>query len=312
MAEVDIATTVARARSDGRLELPLPGSGRTADRFDGLGAWARADPVFARLAEGHADAVAILAELDGPEPGEDLWGVWAAVPRSLTARREGDDWRLDGDRPWCSGAGVCGRALVTARFGDEILLFAVDVADAEPVDGTWPAVGMAASDSRTVRFTDAPAIAVGKAGQYVERPGFSHGGIGVAACWYGGAAGVADTLLSAARKRELNPHALAHLGAIDARLTACRSLLMRAAGVIDREPHRPVTALATETRAVAEATASEVIDRVGRALGASPLCLDNAHARRVADLTVYVRQSHAESDLAALGAMVRDGVERPW
>jgi alkylation response protein AidB-like acyl-CoA dehydrogenase len=297
---------------DGLLALPLPGTGRTAERLDGLAAWARADPVFARLAEGHADAVAILAELDGPEPGNDLWGVWAAVPMSVTARRDGDDWRLDGDRPWCSGAGMCGRALVTARFGGEIQLFAVEVADGEPVDGTWPAVGMAASDSRTVRFTDAAAIAVGKAGQYVERPGFSHGGIGVAACWYGGAAGVADTLLSAARTRELNPHALAHLGAIDARLIACQSLLTRAATAIDSDPHRPVPALAAEMRAIAETTASEVIDRVGRALGATPLCLDNAHARRVADLSVYVRQSHAESDLAALGAMVRDGTERPW
>jgi hypothetical protein len=29
--------------------------------------------------------------------------------------------------------------------------------------------------------------------------------------------------------------------------------------------------------------------------------LDTKHAQRVADLTMYVRQSHAERDLAALG-----------
>ncbi|HEY2199001.1 MAG TPA: acyl-CoA dehydrogenase, partial [Mycobacterium sp.] len=34
-----------------------------------------------------------------------------------------------------------------------------------------------------------------------------------------------------------------------------------------------------------------------------PLCLDEQHARAVADLTVYVRQSHAERDLAALGSL---------
>jgi hypothetical protein len=44
--------------------------------------------------------------------------------------------------------------------------------------------------------------------------------------------------------------------------------------------------------------------RVGRALGAGPLAHDEAHGRRVADLTVYLRQHHAERDLAQLGAEV--------
>jgi hypothetical protein len=43
--------------------------------------------------------------------------------------------------------------------------------------------------------------------------------------------------------------------------------------------------------------------RVGRALGAGPLGHDQAHGRRVADLTVYLRQHHAERDLAELGAL---------
>jgi hypothetical protein len=33
------------------------------------------------------------------------------------------------------------------------------------------------------------------------------------------------------------------------------------------------------------------------------LCTDDRHARAVADLTVYIRQSHAERDLAALGML---------
>ena len=44
--------------------------------------------------------------------------------------------------------------------------------------------------------------------------------------------------------------------------------------------------------------------RVGRALGAGPLGHDEAHSRRVADLTVYLRQHHAERDLAQLGELV--------
>ena len=45
----------------------------------------------------------------------------------------------------------------------------------------------------------------------------------------------------------------------------------------------------------------QAIVRTGRALGPGPLALDARHAQHVADLTMYVRQSHAERDLAALG-----------
>jgi hypothetical protein len=46
------------------------------------------------------------------------------------------------------------------------------------------------------------------------------------------------------------------------------------------------------------------MNRVGRALGAGPLGHDEAHSRRVADLTVYLRQHHAERDLADIGSLV--------
>ena len=61
---------------------------------------------------------------------------------------------------------------------------------------------------------------------------------------------------------------------------------------------------ALRLRALVEATATEIMHRVGRALGAGPLSHDEAHSRRVADLTVYLRQHHAERDLADLGALV--------
>jgi hypothetical protein len=59
--------------------------------------------------------------------------------------------------------------------------------------------------------------------------------------------------------------------------------------------------LARRVRAVVEHAADEAITRTGRALGPGPLCEDSGHAQRVADLSVYIRQSHAERDLAELG-----------
>jgi alkylation response protein AidB-like acyl-CoA dehydrogenase len=301
----------------GDLALPPPGGGRTAERLLALADWARRDLVLARLAEGHADARAILAELGEPAGvgGETVpWGVWAAVPRSVSATLGADGWWLDGERPWSSGAAVCEWALVTAAAPDGIGLFAVDLSrpGVSRVDGSWPAVGMAGSDSRTVRFGRVAALPVGGPGEYVGRPGFWHGGIGVAACWYGGAAGVADALVRAARERSIGPHALAHLGAVDAALGAARTVLLDAATRIDADPKAPAERLARQVRATVEATATTVLDHVGRALGAGPLCRDAEHGRRVADLTVYIRQSHAETDLEALGALAAEPGASGW
>jgi alkylation response protein AidB-like acyl-CoA dehydrogenase len=297
----------------GRLELPLPTSGRTAERWRRLALLAEDDIVAARIAEAHVDAVAILHELGGkpPEPGQ-LWGVWAAESPDavLTATTDsGDAVTLSGTKVWCSGAGFCTHALVTARLDDgKRGLFAVAVTDVgvRPLPSTWWNAGMASSDTRPVQFTNARAVAVGDPGDYVERPGFWHGAIGVAACWLGGARRVAEPLYRCARSKSADAYSLAHLGAVDAAVAAGDAILAAAATQIDSDPFdRADTAqlLARRVRAVVEHAADEAITRTGRALGPGPLCQDGRHAQRVADLTIYIRQSHAERDLAELGRL---------
>src|SRR6202044_701038 len=81
---VDLA--FADAVESGRLNLPLPGGGRTRERWAALADLAEEDLSLARLAEGHPDRPAILAELGAPElgaawpPAVSRWGVWAAQP----------------------------------------------------------------------------------------------------------------------------------------------------------------------------------------------------------------------------------------
>ena len=58
----------------------------------------------------------------------------------------------------------------------------------------------------------------------------------MAACWYGGARGLARPLLAAARDRDVGPHAYAHLGAIDIGLRAMSAALEQAADEIDVDP----------------------------------------------------------------------------
>ncbi len=305
----DVAAAFRAAVESGRLDLPLPGSGRTWERWLALADLADEDLSLARLGEGHADAVAILAEVGGPAPAPgQLWGVWAANPPgpALTASRTGTGWRLRGTKQYCSGARTCTDALVTAAADDGMRLFAVRTQHLEPRLGTWPAVGMAASDTLDAGFPDVAAEPVGEPGAYLDRPGFSHGGVGVAACWYGGARAAGRTLLAAAGKRDVGPHALAHLGAVDIALSTARTALRQSAVEIDADPADTGKAgprRALVVRALVESVATDVLNRVGRALGAGPLCHDEAHARLVADLTVYLRQHHAERDLAELGSL---------
>lgn len=307
------AAAFAEAVESGRLNLPRPGGGRTRERWAVLADLAEEDLSLARLAEGHADAVAILAELGvlAAPPAGSRWGVWAAQPPGprLMASQTDGGWRLDGTKQYCSGARSLSHALVTAAAPDGTRLFAVGTEGLAPVPGSWPATGMAASDTLDVKFTDVPAEPVGGPGGYTGRAGFAHGGAGVAACWYGGARGVGQTLLAAAAGRDAGPHALAHLGAVDIALRTARTALEEAAAEIDADPDdvRDDGRLrALRVRALVESVATEVMHRVGRALGAGPLSHDEAHSRRVADLTVYLRQHHAERDLAELGALVAD------
>ncbi|TXC96507.1 acyl-CoA dehydrogenase [Streptomyces sp. ISID311] len=297
--------------ASGALVFPLPGSGRTAQRFFSLQSVARRNLSLARLIEGHVDALAILAELGAPPPGPaERWGVWAAEPpgAGLTATQGDGGWRLNGLKQYCSGARSCTHALVTAAAPDGRRLFSVRTSGAacRPVEDTWQALGMAGSDTLDVHFTDAPAVPVGPVEGYVRRPGFQHGGIGVAACWYGGALAIAQTLRHAA-ERGADPHTDAHLGAVDMWLHAAGALLEQAAAEIDQDPldrGGGARLRSLRVRGFVEDVCARTLTHVGRATGAAPLCRDVRHARNAADLTVYLRQHHAERDLAELGGLV--------
>jgi hypothetical protein len=175
--------------------------------------------------------------------------------------------------------------------------------------GGWKGPGMAGSGMEDVEFTAAPAAAVGAPRAYLNRVGFWYGAIGVAACWYGGAVAIGRPLWESARGGALDPHAQAYLGAVDSVLAGAAAMLP-AAEEADRvgDPEADDDASvqlwqrhALRVRAVVEAAATSTIERVGRALGPRPLAIDAAHSRRVTDLAVYLRQSHAERDFAVLG-----------
>lgn len=313
---------VEQLRHLGRLDLPVPGSGRTLERllaFVELGAF---DLSLARLAEGHADAVAILREAAREPAPRALYGVWAAEPPDarVEATRVPRGWLLRGRKRFCSGARSLKHALVTAQSDDGGRLFDVDLSlpGIVPVEGTWPAIGMAGSDSLDVALTDvvlAETAAVGTAGFYLERPGFWHGAVGVAACWLGGAVGAARMIEGRLAGRVTDEHQLAHFGAVVGTCASLHETLAAAARAIDADPFdsmKQAKYRALVVRQVVEEGCQAALARAGRATGTGPLVFDAMHARRCADLPVYLRQHHAERDLAALGRLaLAAGANRP-
>ncbi|MFM0084689.1 acyl-CoA dehydrogenase [Paraburkholderia sediminicola] len=293
--------------------IPLPGHGQTLVRWRALAAVAACDLGLVKLFEGHTDALAILAELHGPTPPlGSRWGVWAAEPpdarvqASKRATRTDDAGQLylSGTKAWCSGAAVVSHALVTAWLDGEPVLAAVAMNHTSiSIDASkWQAVGMHATASADVSFDRTPATLVGAAHAYVRRPGFWHGGAGIAACWYGAASKIGRTLREASMQRA-DAHRLAHLGAVDVALAGAAAVLHEAAAHIDANPHADSRREAMRARLIVEEAATAVMSHATRTLGAGPLCRDARFARALADLPVFLRQSHAERDLAALGEL---------
>lgn len=301
---------------------PNPGEGRTAELWELLAGVAAVDVSLARVLEPHLDARSILAqarvdvadlasrlaEVDADDTS--TWGVFAAEGAGvrLEAHASPDGWRLSGRKPWCSLAGSLSHALVTAWVSPtERGLFAVDLRSAGVAaqSGPWVARGLSHVVSAPVDFDNARAVAIGAPGWYLTRPGFAFGGMGVAAIWWGAAVPLGAAIARAAAREGADQLAESYAGRADAALWAARAVLAEAARTIDTGiADIEAKTLAARVREVVAGAVERVLTLADHALGPAPLTVDDAHARRVSDLHLYLRQHHGERDAARLGRMV--------
>jgi alkylation response protein AidB-like acyl-CoA dehydrogenase len=290
--------------------LPLPGSGHTPERHRALSAWGAIDLSFARIAEAHTDALAILGEGRQVARHGALYGVWAsdAPPSRVTCEPlDNKMWRIEGVKQFCSGAGIVNAALVTAHHSDDLFLFDLPIKDPRVLiqPSTWASPAFADTATTAVRFN---ALIVpdrqrlGPARWYLNRPGFWHGSIGPAACWAGGALSLID---AAVRHNRQDPHSRAQIGALQASAWGLNAILEQAGREIDADPHdRGGTARTRglKVRHLVERACIEVLDRFARATGPHLLAYDSQIVRQHQALALYVRQCHGERDLAQIPA----------
>ncbi|KAB1640847.1 acyl-CoA dehydrogenase family protein [Gulosibacter chungangensis] len=294
----------------------------TLQLWELLARTAAVDLVAVRALEPHLDALSIIEQAAGTgtrrwsdiDTDTDTWGVFAAEGKglrleasataSVSSASSHTEFRLNGIKPWCSLASTLDYALVSAHVPEGRQLFAVDLRHegvrVDPI--AWVSRGLSTVPSGPVSFTDVPATAVGEVGWYLERPGFAWGGGGVAACWFGGAYGLYRDIRAAAQQREPDQLALASLGRAARAIRDGRALLREAAERVDRGQFLWADALALRGSIVA--ICEDLLDIASQALGPAALAFDDAHARRVADLAMYVQQHHGARDDAALGEAI--------
>ncbi|QHK21338.1 hypothetical protein GU243_18340 [Pseudarthrobacter psychrotolerans] len=363
----DVPALLSLARDAGD-NWPQPGGGHAALLWELLASVSAVDVAAGRVFEPHMDAQAILAQAEKVQAGnyrprldpaslvptdrKGAWGVFAAEGLGLRLEAKTGDagTLLSGSKPWCSLAPLLDRAVITAHTetGGRAA-FAVDLRDPGVTceEPAWVARGLREIPSGTVHFSQVPAHQLGSDGWYFSRPGFAWGGMGVAACWLGGAVGVArdykDSLADAAQSgREPDQIALAALGETDRILTAALQYLARAAALVDDgrlsagedtweaedgsqqtvdgQPEavegkpaadRSAWSDALRVRGTVAAAVERVLSLVSRNRGPAPLAFDEPYAKRMADLALYVRQHHAMRDDAQLGRLTLKG-EHLW
>ncbi|WOF23945.1 acyl-CoA dehydrogenase [Microbacterium betulae] len=317
---VDLESTLAWVSRVGRIA-PSPGED-TAALWELLASTSERDVGAARILEPHLDALAILdqarddvADVDAVLASVDAtddatWGVFAAEGPAarVTARpAAGGGWTLTGTKPWCSLAGRLSHALLTAWVDDGRRgLFAVDLrapeVSARP--GPWAARGLSQVVSAPVDLEGAHAAPVGEPGWYLRRAGFTWGGMGVAAVWWGGTLPIVAALAAAGARTDADQLSALYAGRADAASWAASRTLAHAAAEIDeRVSGADAALLAARVRAVVSRSVRVVLDDEAAALGPGPVAADESHSRRVADLSVYIRQDHADRDLARLGRL---------
>ncbi|WP_166822537.1 hypothetical protein [Brevibacterium limosum] len=290
--------------------LQLTGQTSQTDQWERLLEIAAIDIGVARMLEPHVDALGILAEAghDAPDP-HSAWGVYAAdLPtHRVTVTEDGDQTLLIGEKAWCSLATELSHAIVIADGSDGNRACAVNLRHprVKPETGGWPSLGLKEIPSGSVTFDRAPATSVGPPNWYLDRSSFAWGGIRVAACWFGGALGMARKAGHLhSRRTGASPMGDMQLGQLDAEIFAVRTVLSQVAGAADGDEefsraHAWKLALRVRNTVYRSVQRIQLLSR--ELAGPAALTGDAAFAKADADLTVYLSQHHGPRDEAALG-----------
>ena len=140
-----------------------------------------------RIVEGHVNAQKLIALYGTADQRANatadatagvIFGVWGAdgAPAASFTRGLGSGITLSGEKRFCSGLGLVGRAIMTAGGADGGQLVLADVTRPDRADASvWQVSGMRATASGTYDLNGLQAECLGKPGDYQIEPYFEGG-----------------------------------------------------------------------------------------------------------------------------------------
>lgn len=300
----------------------VPLGGRQ-DEYDRLRAAGAADLPWARLLEGHVNALQLIGRLGTARQREraendvadgSLFGVWNTEPRDgvRAVSLDAHGAIIGGRKTFASGAGRVARALITVALPSgsaQLVVVEMDRVTTKIDTSFWRPYGMEDSDSFAVSFDGVrvPNEAfIGEPGDYSRDPWFAGGASRFVAVQTGAIERLVEDFGGFLRRRELDedPIALTRFGEC---VVAVRSALLWTAACTeawiryDATPAKRIEeALLTTVdaaRSAVERHALDVAERVERGVGARGLLEPEPFARRLRDLRMYLRQPAIDASL---------------
>jgi len=329
---------VALLAEEGLLAAPLPramgGCGwgteaaGAAGAFEALRQIGRASLPLGRLYEGHMNTLRLVMHHGTREQCADavraaqegvLFGVWNTETAEVTLRIE--DGVARGGKVLCSGAGLVGRGLVTARHGGEgpqqMLLLPLDRGTDRADLAGWTPQGMRASATGTMDLDGldlSPSVLLGEPDAYFRQPDFFAGAWRFLAVQLGGIEAVAEALRLHLNRtgRGGNPHQAARFGQALTAAETARLWVERAAILAEERLEAPekIIAYVHLARGAVERAALDVMEHATRSVGLQGLMRPNPLERLLRDLATYLRQPAPDFALVS-GAEAGLGFEEP-
>lgn len=305
-------------------------TGRSEDLLWLLAATGRGDLNVGRILEGHVNALFLIRRFGTPEQrrlyGEiadqgGLFGVWNTDLPGAPLRLEGD--RLVGKKSFSTGVDGLSHAIVTIASDQGREMLMVPLGDFGIDRSWWRPLGMRASGSHVVDFTDfkiGDEHGLGPADAYVRQPWFSAGAMRFAAVQVGGMHAILDIATDHLNGigRAADPYQRHRLGRMATAVETGYGWLRRAAEGWSRAETDDGEGTADEAvatvnaaRGAVEIAALAVLELAERGVGAGGMIAPHPLERHIRDLRTYLRQPNPDGALAALGEAVSTGVWAP-
>jgi alkylation response protein AidB-like acyl-CoA dehydrogenase len=300
---------------------------------------AKADLSLGRCWEGHANSLMLIDAMatdeqkrrwfDGVVTGGDKWVAWSGEPQApkpgqqqrfgTTVTRADGGWVLNGTKVFATSATGARWAILLvdpegpgaarhASGGDTLLMVAceLDQPSVTVDESWWDPIGMRATVSHLVRFTDTflpDADVIGPPGAYL-RGGWQTAFIPhYAASFLGAAESAYEYAVEYVVRQDkvTDPYVQQRVGSMAVNVESAYLWLRHVARLWDTGHREEARLTGSRARHVVEHLALETVDHCVRACGARSLVRPSRVERILRDLTFYVRHDNDDHVLATIG-----------